>query len=400
IEIQIRTSDMDQVAETGIAAHWRYKEGSDTSNSRLAWVQELLEFNQNMESSDIMDVVKNDLDIGGVFAFTPNGDVRELRYGATPLDFAYAIHTEIGNHCVGAKVNGKIVPLKYRLKSGDTVEILTSSNQTPSKNWLDIVKTGRAKTRIRQWLARIYRENNKNAGKEVFEKTLKVLAISLGSLKKEGNLDKMIKAFNISSEDDFYSLVGVGKITAKQIVEELSSLVKKVNKGLDEQIEKIDEFSGILKKDTKKRYNQENIINVDGMKDIMIRKAKCCNPIPGDDIVGHITSGRGVTVHTANCKRVQRNDSQRKVEVEWNSTSRLKHSVNIRITAHDRPGILSLISKTINNTGVNIKSAFAKSLPDSHGDFVFGIEVYDYNELSKAIESVKELEEVISVNRI
>ena len=156
-----------------MAAHWSYKEKTPATSSKLAWVQELLEFNQNVENSDIIEMVKNDLDISGIFAFTPNGDVRELRYGSTPLDFAYAIHTEIGNHCVGAKVNGKIVPLKYRLKSGDTVDILTNSSQTPSKNWLDIVKTGRAKTRIKQWLARIYRANNKNEGKTTFEKTLK-----------------------------------------------------------------------------------------------------------------------------------------------------------------------------------------------------------------------------------
>ena len=399
IEIQIRTSEMDQVAEAGVAAHWRYKEGTAEVSGKLAWVQELLEFNQNVENSDIMDVVKNDLDIGGIFAFTPNGDVRELRYGSTPLDFAYAIHTEIGNHCVGAKVNGKIVPLKYRLKSGDTIEILTNSNQTPSKNWLDIVKTGRAKTRIKQWLARIYRENNKSTGKVIFEKTLKILSLSLGSLQKDGNLKILIKKFNVNSEDELYVLLGVGKIMAQQIVEALSLQLKKSKDGIDEQIKQIDNDSLKLNK-VKKQYNQDNVIIVDKMSDIMVRKAKCCNPIPGDDIVGYITSGRGVTVHTANCKRLNRNDAERKVDVEWNVSFRSKHSVNIRITAHDRPGILSQISKTINNTGVNIKSALAKSLPESRGDFVFEIEVYDYNELSKAIGRVQELEEVISVHRI
>ena len=401
IEIQIRTSEMDQVAEAGVAAHWRYKERTVAGSSKLAWVQELLEFNQNVENNnDIMDVVKNDLDIGGIFTFTPNGEVRELRYGSTPLDFAYAIHTEIGNHCVGAKVNGKIVPLKYRLRSGDTVEILTSSNQTPSKNWLDIVTTGRAKTRIKQWLARIYRENNKNIGKNILEKTLKILSVSLGSLKKEGTLEKMVRKFHASNVEDFYSLIGVRKITAKQIVDELSSLIKKAKGEIDEQIEQIDNYSHKLNKAGKKQYNREDVIIVNGMHDIMVRKAKCCNPIPGDDIVGYITSGRGVTVHTANCKRVSRNDMERKVEVEWNSSSRLKHSVNIRIIAHDRPGILSQISKTINNTGVNIKSALAKSLPNCRGDFVFEIEVLDYNELLKAIDGVEILEEVISVNRV
>ena len=316
-----------------------------------------------------MDVVKNDLDIGGIFAFTPNGDVRELRYGATPLDFAYAIHTDIGNHCVGAKVNGKIVPLKYRLKSGDTIEILTNSNQTPSKNWLDIVKTGRAKTRIKQWLARVYRENNKNVGKTIFEKTLKLLSLSLGSVKKDGTLEKLLEKLKMRSEEDFYSLIGVGKISAKQVVEAISSLLKKTQDGIEAQIELIDSVPGQLNKQVKKQYNHDNAIIVDGISDIMVRKAKCCNPIPGDDIVGYITRGKGVTVHTHNCKRLNRNDAQRKVNVEWNKSFRLRHSVNIRIEAHDRPGILSQISKTINNTGVNIKSALAKSLPDGRGDF-------------------------------
>ena len=406
IEIQIRTVEMDQVAKTGVAAHWRYKEGLASGDSKLDWVQELLEFNQSVKSnSEFMDVVKNDLDVGEVFVFTPKGDIRELRYGATPLDFAYAVHTEVGNHCIGAKVNGKIVPLRHRLKSGDTIDILTNHDQTPSKDWLKIVKTSRARSKIRQWLLKIEREGQKELGREVLGKALKVFSTSIGKLKKSGEFSKMWKQFNDSSEDKFYISIGSGKISAKQIVEKFpslggKSLGKEEQDKIGDKIEEINRYSQSLKKTVRKKLGKRNSIIVDGMSDVLVRMGRCCNPIPGDGITGYITRGRGITVHTVHCKRANLGDVGKQVEVEWNSSFQFKHPVNIRVITHDKPGILSQISKAIHSTGVNIKSALAKSLPDRKGSFVFEIEVMDYSELLKTVSNIEALEEVINVARI
>lgn len=400
IEIQIRTHEMDEIAETGVAAHWKYKEGVISGGRKLDWVQELLEFNQTLQNnSEFMDVVKNDLDMGGVFVFTPKGDVRELRYGATPLDFAYAIHTDVGHHCVGAKVNGKIVPLKHVLKSGDTVEILTSKNQSPTKDWMNIVKSSRAKSKIKQWLLKIERDRYQEIGKEVLEKAFRLVGTSLKSVIKSDEIQKALEQFNCTSEEELYIHVGSGKFTAKEIIAAIPSL-----KGVDqdqEKISEIDQFSAKLSKTARRKSNKDNAVIVDGMSDLMVRMARCCNPIPGDPVVGYITRGRGITVHTTGCTRVDTSgELARRIQVEWNPEFQFKHPVNIRVITHDKPGILSLISKSINNNGVNIRSALAKSLPDRKGSFVFEVEVSDFRELLKTISVIESLEEVISVTRV
>lgn len=397
IEIQIRTYDMDEVAEKGVAAHWKYKEGLNIG--KLDWVQELLEFNQNMDNnSEFMSAVKNDLDVGGVFIFTPKGDVTELRHGATPLDFAYSVHTEVGNKCVGAKVNGKMVPLRYTLKSGDTVEILTSKSQTPSKDWLKIVRTSRAKTKIKQWLLKIERDNNKKVGKEILEKALRVFDTSLKSLKKSGEMDIVVKEFSAANEEELFIHIGSGKYTTKSIIETVPSL--KTHEPPEEKLSEIDSFTKDLTQKVRKRVNKDNAVIVDGIDDLLVRLARCCNPIPGDPITGYITRGRGVTVHTAHCPRVDAGEVGRSVHVEWNSEFQFKHPVNIRVITHDKPGILSQISKVINAIGVNIRSAMARSMPDRKGSFIFEVEVKDYSELLKTISEIEGLEEVLSVSRV
>ncbi|MFT6068332.1 MAG: GTP pyrophosphokinase [Bacteriovoracaceae bacterium] len=399
IEIQIRTHDMDEVAETGVAAHWKYKEGMASGEARLDWVQELLEFNQNVENNnEFMAAIKSDLDVGGVFVFTPTGDVRELRYGATPLDFAYAVHTEVGNKCVGAKINGKIVPLKYTLKSGDTVEIMTSKNQTPSKDWLAIVRSSRAKSKIKQYLLKIERDENKELGKEVLEKAFRVFGTSLKSVIKSGEFAKACVEFSVSNEDDMYIQVGSGRYSPKDVIQAIPSLRKE-----DDSDSKIDELDTYTKKVTstaRKKSNKDNAVIVDGMDDLMVRMARCCNPIPGDGIVGYITRGRGITVHTAVCDRIDAGDIGRNIDVDWNTEFSFKHPVNIRVITHDKPGILSSISKSITSIGVNIRSALAKSLPDRKGSFIFEIEVKDYSELLKVTGMIEGHEEVISVTRV
>ena len=406
IEIQIRTHEMDEVAETGVAAHWKYKEGIKGNHStKLDWVQELLEFNKNVDSnSEFMSVVKNDLDMGGIFVFTPKGEVVELRHGATPLDFAYSVHTEVGHHCVGAKVSGKIVPLRHKLKSGDSVEVLTSKTQTPSKDWLNIVKTSRARTKIKQWLLKIEKDENKQIGIDVAEKTLRLFSTSAKTLKKNAEeWGNILRACNVSNEDELYINLGSGKLTTKHFVGS-SSLLKKQDKNetleLDKKIKELDTYSQKLTHTVKKKTNKDNAVIVDGMDDLVVRIARCCSPIPGDPIIGYITRGRGITVHTSGCDRVEAHDVGRTIDVNWNEEFSFKHPVNIRVITHDRPGMLSQISNCINNLKINIRSAIAKSLPDRKGSFLFEIEVKDYSELLKIISGLESMEEVLCVNRI
>ncbi len=406
IEIQIRTNDMDEVAEAGVAAHWKYKEGlAGKSAPKLDWVQELLEYNKNSDNNrEFLDVIKNDIDLDGVFVFTPKGDVRELKYGATPLDFAYEIHTEVGHHCVGAKINGKIVPLRHILKSGDSVEILTSKTQAPTKDWLNIAKSSKARSKIKQWLLKVERDENRELGREILEKAFKVFGTSIKSLKKNNEFKVFFDDHHISDEEELCVLVGSGKFTAKQILENIPSLKDLAAKvdapEIEEKISEIESYSNKMTKNVRKKTQGDNAIEVDGMSDVVVRMARCCNPIPGDSIVGFITRGRGITVHTSDCSRVDAETMLRTIKVSWNKGFNFTHPVSVRVMTQDKPGILSLISKTINNSGINIRSAMAKSMPDRKGSFIFEIEVKDYSELLKTISSIEALEEVISVTRV
>jgi guanosine-3',5'-bis(diphosphate) 3'-pyrophosphohydrolase len=404
IEIQIRTSEMDEVAETGVAAHWKYKEGlAGKSAPKLDWVQELLEYNKNSENTrEILEVIKNDLDLDGVFVFTPKGDVRELKYGATPLDFAYEIHTEVGHRCVGAKVNGKIVPLRHVLKSGDSIEILTSKTQTPSKDWLNIAKSSKARSKIKQYLMKIERDENRDLGRDILEKAFKVFSTSLKQLKKDNQLNVLFDELHIVDDEELCVQVGSGKLLPKDLYQYIPGVKELAarQEELAEKIQEIDSLSDQITKNVRKKTHSDNAVIVDDMSDVMVRMARCCNPIPGDSIVGFITRGRGITVHKVGCNRVDAETLLRTIRVSWNKGFNFTHPVSVRVTTQDKPGILSLISKTINNSGINIRSAMAKSLPDRKGSFIFEIEVKDYSELLKTISSIESLEEVISVTRI
>lgn len=357
IEIQIRTNEMHEVAETGVAAHWKYKEGKGQKdqNSKLSWVQELLDFNDDVKNnSEFMDAVKNDLPFGGVFVFTPNGDVKELQYGSTPLDFAYAVHTEIGGHCTGAKVNGKMVPLKYRLKSGDLVEVMTSKTQFPSKDWLKFVRSSKAKSKIKQYFLRLEKEKQAETNQTILKNPIKQ------------NTKVEPSSSNASMKE-------------VQIVHHANQ--------------------------------QDNSIIVDDMENFLVRMAKCCNPIPGDPIIGYITRGRGITVHTQQCskKNLRKNFKssddkeeldQRLIPVTWNEKFSFNHPVNIKVISHDRPGVLANITKELHALNVNIRSAMAKSLPEQKGSFIFEIEVRDFRELIKIIQIIERMEEIIHVERL
>ena len=401
IEIQIRTLEMHEVAETGVAAHWKYKGGGGAKSlNKLKWVEELMEYNRDIQtSSEFMDVVKNDLDIGGIFVFTPTGDVKELRHGAGPLDFAYAVHSDVGSKCVGAKVNGKMVPLKYRLKSGDTVEILTSKTQTPTKDWLKIVKTSRARTKIKQHLLKVERDRNKLLGEESLERALKEFGTNVKSLEKKHEFAKVYDQHHIKNLEELYQSLGSGRILLKHVLELVPSIDYKEEDQAEKKKKSFESLYSKISNTAKKTSNKDNAVIVDGLDDIMVRMGKCCNPIPGDPIVGFITRGRGITIHTKGCQRIQEFEDSRKINVEWNQAYSFKHPVTIRVVTHDRPGILSRISNNINSLGVNIKSAIAKSLPDLKGSFLFEIEVKDYSEFLKVVSIIEAMEEVISVSR-
>ncbi|WP_408097757.1 RelA/SpoT family protein [Peredibacter sp. HCB2-198] len=403
IEIQIRTFEMHEVAERGVAAHWKYKERNKGEGvNKLKWVEELMEFNQNVQnSSEFMDVVKNDLDVGGVFIFTPTGDVKELRYGATPLDFAYAVHTEVGNKTVGAKVNGKMVPLKYRLKSGDTVEILTSKTQTPSKDWLKICKTSRAITKIRQYLMKVERDEHRALGEEVLEKALKKFETSIKALDKKNEFKAILEKNHYKTLEELFVNIGSNHLPIKDVLVALPSIAFTETDELDfkEDDKDLESYYKKVAKTARKSTSNDNAVIVDGLDDIVVKMGRCCNPIPGDPITGIITRGRGITVHTIGCGRIVDIEKSRQIHVEWNKHYTFSHPVNIKVTTHDKPGILSKISKSINNAGINIRSAIARSMPDQKGNFIFEIEVKDYSELLKTISSIEQMEEVISVNR-
>lgn len=400
IEIQIRTYEMHEVAERGIAAHWKYKErGSQLveDSKDLAWVKDLLEFNQSMKNnSEFMDAVKGDLDGGGIFIFTPKGDVKELPFGATPLDFAFAVHTEVGSKCVGAKVNGKIVSLKYRLKSGDTIDILTSKTQVPTKDWLKIVKTSRARTKIKQYIAKIERDKNREAGEQLIEKALLPYSTSIKILDKKGEFKKILDHHNLKHIEELFVQTGMGNVQVKDILKTLSSITYVET---DKAQEDIDTLSKSVKTLVKKTSNRENAVIVEGIDDIHVRMGKCCNPIPGDQIVGLITKGRGISVHSLRCKKILDFEDGRRIQVDWNPNYQYKYTVTIKVVTHDKPGILAQISRTINNIGINIKSAIAKSMPDQKGDFIFEVEVKDFNEYLRVVSTLESLDEVISVDR-
>lgn len=403
IEIQIRTQEMHEIAETGVAAHWMYKEGGKRPKN-LKWIEELMEYNRDIkQSSEFMDVVKNDLDIGGIFVFTPNGDVRELRVGSTPLDFAYSVHTDVGNSCIGAKVNGKMVPLKHRLKSGDSVEVLTSKTQTPNKDWLKIVKTSRARTKIKQHLLKLERERNRDVGEQILDKALKSYSTSVKALEKKNEFNKVFDQFHVKDLNELFLHIGSGRYNIRQVLELIPSIEVKDKEDEEEGgKKKKKQFDTLYKQistSAKKSSNKDNAVIVDGLDDIIVRMGKCCNPIPGDPIIGFITRGRGVTIHSTSCPRTHEVDDMRKVFVEWNSAYQFKHPVSVRVITHDRPGILSKITNNIHGHGINIKSAIAKSLPDMKGSFLFEIEVKDYSEYLKVVSIIESMEEVISVTR-
>jgi GTP pyrophosphokinase len=398
IEIQIRTHDMHQIADEGIAAHWKYKEGKvveEADDKRFTWLRQLLEWQRDLKDNrEFIESVKVDLFPNEVYIFTPKGAVKQFPIGSTPIDFAYSIHSDIGNHCGGAKVNGRIVPLRYELRSGDRVEILTSPNQRPSKDWLKSVKTTRAKTKIRQWFTAEEREKSITLGKDILEKEFRKFDLQQAKLIKSGELAKVASEFSFQGVDDLIAAVGYGKITANQIIGKILPQEK-----LDQQKEELKEgrFKSLVHKITR---SHKDALLIKGIDNVMVRYAGCCNPVPGDKVVGFITRGRGVTIHTADCQNAMDDDPHRKVEVEWDSTKEYSYPVRIRIYSEDKKGLLADISNSISSTEANIKNARVDTTEDKKAISTFEVEIRDLNHLNKVIRALEKIKGVQRVERM
>ena len=395
MEVQIRTAEMHRVAEQGIAAHWKYKEGKSANRSdegRFSWLKQMLEWQKELkDSSEFMSSVKVDLFPEEVYVFTPNGDVKELPKQSTPIGFAYSIHTDVGQRCTGAKVNGRLVPLRTELKNGDVVEITTSANQTPSKDWLKFVKTSKAKNRIRNWVKDQERQQSLELGHDLLEKELRKYGFSYN---RAVNLETMKGTFTelgFRSVEDLQAAVGYGKITCNQIISRL------IPEQFKAEAPKPSRISQVLGKIRKKPVDA---INVQGLDGILVRFSKCCNPLPGDEVIGFISQGMGVTVHAADCPRVLETDPERRIEVSWNRQKGATRSVKIRVYSLDQKGILATITKVITKCGSNILRASVYSTSDGRGVNSFEVDVKDVQHLNQVMEAVQKIKGVVQVERV
>ena len=389
IEIQIRTHEMHKIAEGGIAAHWKYKEGKvfqEADDKRFTWLRQLLEWQRDLkDDAEFIESVKVDLFPHEVYVFTPKGTVKQFPLGATPIDFAFSVHSNVGNHCMRAKVNSKIVPLKYELRSGDTVEIITSAGAKPSKDWLKFVKTSRAKTKIRQWFTAEEREKSITLGKEILEKELRKFSLQQAKLVKSGDLARVADELSFQGVDDLIAAVGYGKLTANQIIGKI--LPQERLEQLEEE-QKEGRLKHFIKKITR---GPKDALLIKGIDNVMVRYAGCCNPLPGDKVVGYITRGRGVTIHTSDCQNAMDDDPHRRVEVEWDSTKEYIYPVRIRVYSEDKKGMLAEISNSISSYEANIKNAKVDTTDDKKAIGTFEVEIRDLNHLKKVIKGLEKI---------
>jgi GTP pyrophosphokinase len=386
MEFQIRTEEMNLIAEEGIAAHWSYKEKDtlDSKNARyVAWLRDLIK--EISDAKEFLEAVKGEVIPETVYIFTPKGDIKELPVGSTSIDFAYSIHTEVGNKCIGAKVNGRIVPLRQKLNSGDVVEIITSASQTPSKDWLKYVITQRAKSKIKQWIRNEERKKGIELGLKLIDEEIRRHSLPL-TIVKSKKMEEVIKSFGIQSLEDLYVIVGFGKLSAHQVVNRLTP-------ERDEQ--------EIAPKVTKPAKPVRSIIKIKGIDNVLYHIAKCCFPVPGDSVIGFITKGKGVTIHRKNCLNLERLalNSERLIDVEWSHDGDSTSPVKLSIESLDKPGILAELSALISAVNVNIAYIKATSTHDKRAIIELILEVKDLKQLSDILNKVKRVDGILSVRR-
>ncbi|MCQ4113313.1 bifunctional (p)ppGpp synthetase/guanosine-3',5'-bis(diphosphate) 3'-pyrophosphohydrolase [Megasphaera sp. SC8-1] len=404
VEIQIRTWEMHRIAEYGVAAHWRYKEGNQTANKdafdeKMGWLRNLLEWQDTSNPKEFVNALKLDAFSDEVFVFSPRGDVIDLPQGAIPIDFAYRIHTDVGHRCVGAKINGKIVPLDYKLKNGDIVEIITSKVGKPSLDWLNIVGSSESRSKIRSWFKKENREENIAKGLDALERECKRLGHDWKALNVGGRLGRVAKQMNAGSEDDLVAAVGYGGFAVNTVLIKLLELHKK---DLQKQEEKTNSLVALEKLKTKKpvKHNGTGIL-VKGEPGLLVRLAKCCSPVPGDPIIGFITRGRGVSVHRADCPNVThgQNDVDRLIDVEWDYDGNERFEVNMEIVAYDRTGIMAEIMATLAEMKISILSVNAKTSDTKNVTIHMGISIKDLAQFEFVATKIRRLKDVYAVER-
>lgn len=398
VEVQIRTAEMHRVAELGIAAHWKYKErgraGTDSRDAqRFHWLRELMEWQKELKDpQDFLDGVRLELFQDEIYVFTPKGDVRVFPRGATPIDFAFAVHSDVGSHCAGARVNGAIVPLRYQLHSGDVIEIITESNRHPTKDWLEFAETSRARGKIRAYLRTEQREQALKLGRELFDRALHARGLSYNKVVKTGAVSRAVEACRANSVEDLLVQLGYGKATIDDAVAAISPPESKPPADITENV---------LEKVVRKVTGKDSAgILVSGHSDILVRFAKCCTPLPGDEILGFISRGRGITVHRRNCDKGLETDPERKVKVEWKSGAKVARSVCLRVITANRPGILADVGTTFSKCGMNIEEAICRAAERDRATNLFSFTVTDLNSLKGVIRSIQKLNGVLSVERV
>ncbi len=394
MEVQIRTAEMHRIAEEGIAAHWLYKEGKvegRNDDNRFGWLRQLLEWQRELKDSrEFMASVKIDLFPEEVYVFTPNGEVKELPRDSTPVDFAYSIHSDLGHKCTGARINGKLVPLKTALQNGDIVEVVTSLNQTPSKDWLKFVKTSKARNRIRHWVKEQEHQKSVELGRELLEKELRRYGVAFHRAMAMEGMARVLAELTFKCSDDLLAALGYGKLTTGQVIARLLPEKVKAESARPPRQEQAE----------KARRKPSGGLRVQGLDDILIRFAKCCNPLPGDEVVGFISRGKGVTVHAAGCPRIYETDPGRRIEVSWDLSQKAAHAVKIRTWCSDIKGVLAGITAAITKSEANIARASAYTTRDGRAVNTFEIDVNDVAHLSRVMDAIRKVKGVNQVERI
>jgi GTP pyrophosphokinase len=402
IEIQIRTSEMHRVAERGIAAHWKYKERgggvSEQDAARFSWLRQLLEWQRELKDpAEFLEGVKVDLFQDEVYVFTPKGDVRVFPRGATPVDFAYQIHTQLGNHVTGARVNGKMESLRYKLRNGDVVEILTSQNQRPSKDWLDVVGTTRARAKIRSVLRQEEREKSGRLGEELLERELRKAGISANKLfKNEAELRQVYETLKVQNMEELFIGIGYGKIDPGAVVKVIAPGDEQGHDSVPPSKLREGPIEGLVRRVIGR---DEGGIKLNGIDDVLVRYAKCCNPLPGDAILGFITRGRGLTVHRRGCSKAFDTDPERRVEITWDSKARINREVQLRIVTANQPGILADVGQAFMELGINISEANCRAGDDGRATSLFSFYCGDLHQLKNVIKALQKVKGVVTVER-
>ena len=399
IEVQIRTEDMHLVAEDGIAAHWKYKEGkpggSDPEDKKFAWLKQLMEWQKTLaDPTEFIETVKVDLFADEVFVFTPKGDVKGLPVGATPVDLAYLVHTDVGNHCSGARVNGQLVPLRYKLRNGDTVEIVTSPNQKPTKDWIKFVKTSSAKAKIRHFMRTEQRERAKALGRDLLDRELRQHDMTYAKSERSGDLVHAVNELRQQSVDEMLMNIGYGRLLPADVVEQLLPEGQRTVRSGSEPTTRLPSLA------KRSPGLKPPGIRVAGEDDVLVRFGKCCSPVAGDPVIGVITRGRGVTVHAKTCSTAMEQPEERRIDIEWDSEHKAARPATVQVVCADKPGILALLSQTFHDHGLNISQANCRTLDDDRAVNTFKVTVVDVDQLQKIIRALQKLQGVFAVQRM